>query len=58
LSKAGSPAGAPPEFTKAKQEMASSVEDLKKTLEELSKSNPRAYNDLIKNLKPVQVGSI
>jgi hypothetical protein len=58
LSKAGSPAGAPPEFTKAKQEMASSVEDLKGTLEELSKSNPRAYNDLIKNLKPVQVGSI
>lgn len=55
LSKAGSPAGAPPEFTKAKQEMASSVEDLKGTLEELSKSNPRAYNDLIKNLKPVQV---
>lgn len=58
LSKAGSPAGAPPEFTKAKQDMASSVEDLKGTLEELSKSNPRAYNDLIKNLKPVQVGSI
>jgi hypothetical protein len=55
LSKAGSPAGAPPEFNKAKQEIASSVEDLKGTLEELSKSNPRAYNDLIKNLKPVQV---
>jgi hypothetical protein len=58
LSKAGSPAGAPPEFTKANQEIASSVEDLKGTLEELSKSNPRAYNDLIKNLKPVQVGSL
>lgn len=55
LSKAGSPAGAPPEFNKAKQEIASSVEDLKGTLEELSKSNPRAYNDLIKTLKPVQV---
>ena len=55
LSKAGSPAGAPPEFNKAKQEIASSVEDLKGTLEELSKSNPIAYNNLIKNLKPVQV---
>jgi hypothetical protein len=55
LSKAGSPAGAPPEFNKAKQEIASSVEDLKGTLEELSKSNPVAYNNLIKNLKPVQV---
>lgn len=55
LSKAGSPAGAPPEFNKAKQEIASSVEDLKGTLAELSKSNPQAYNDLIKNLKPVQI---
>lgn len=55
LSKAGSPAGAPPEFNKAKQEISSSVEDLKGTLEELSKSNPIAYNNLIKNLKPVQV---
>ncbi len=55
LSKAGSPAGAPPEFAKAKQEMASSVEDLRGTLENLSKSNPVAYNNLIKNLKPVQV---
>ena len=55
LSKAGSPAGAPPEFNKAKQEITSSVEDLKGTLAELSKSNPQAYNDLIKNLKPVQI---
>jgi hypothetical protein len=55
LSKAGSPAGAPPEFTKAKQETAASIEDLRGTLENLSKSDPNAYNALIKNLKPVQV---
>lgn len=56
LSKAGSPAGAPPEFANAKKEMTASIADLKGTLENLSKSDPRAYNELIKNLKPVQVG--
>lgn len=56
LSKAGSPAGAPKEFTQARQEQTGSVEDLKGALEGLAKTDPRAYNELIKNLKPVQTG--
>jgi hypothetical protein len=56
LSKAGSPAGAPQEFTQAKKDQASSVEDLKSALDGLSKSDPKAFNELIKNLKPVQTG--
>ena len=56
LSKAGSPAGAPQEFAQAKKDQASSVEDLKSALDGLSKSDPKAFNELIKNLKPVQTG--
>lgn len=52
LSKAGSPAGAPKEFTQAKQAQSGSVEDLKGALEGLAKTDPKAYNELIKNLKP------
>ena len=56
LSKAGSPAGAPAEFTRAKKDQESSVEDLKSALDGLAKSDPKAFNELIKNLKPVQTG--
>lgn len=56
LSKAASPAGAPKEFAQARQEQAGSVEDLRGALEGLAKTDPRAYNELIKNLKPVQTG--
>lgn len=56
LSKVGSPAGAPKEFTQARQEQTGSVEDLKGALEGLAKTDPKAYNELIKNLKPVQTG--
>lgn len=56
LSKAGSPAGAPKEFTQARQEQKGSVEDLKGALEGLAKTDPKSYNELIKNLKPVQTG--
>lgn len=53
LSKVSSPAGAPQEFSQAKKEQASSVEDLKSALDGLAKSDPKAFNELIKNLKPV-----
>lgn len=56
LSKAGSPAGAPQQFAQAKKEQAASVEDLKGALDGLAKSDPKAFNELIKNLKPVQTG--
>ncbi len=55
LSKAATPAGAPQEFTQAKKEQASSVQELKAALDELAQSNPAGYNELIKTLKPVTV---
>ncbi len=54
LSKTGTPAGAPQEFTQAKKQEADTINDLKGSLEGLAKSDPAAYNELIKNLKPAQ----
>lgn len=56
LSKTAVPAGAPKEFSQARQEQTGSVEDLKSAILGLAKTDPKAYNDLIKNLKPVQTG--
>jgi hypothetical protein len=53
LSKTSTPAGAPQEFSQAKKQEAGSIQELKSTLDALSKSNPAGYNELIKTLKPV-----
>jgi len=49
------PAGAPPEFKKAQQQELASVEELKSDLDNLSNSNPQAYNELVRALKPVNI---
>lgn len=53
LSKTGSPRGAPPEFTQARKQEASTVQDLKAALDSLAKSDPNTYNLLLKSLRPV-----
>jgi hypothetical protein len=50
---AGTPAGAPQEFTQARKQAEGSIEELKAALDELAKSDPNGYNELIKTLKPV-----
>ena len=55
LSKAASPAGAPQEFSQAIKQEATTLEELKAALEELAKTDPDGYNELIKTLKPVTV---
>ena len=53
LSKTETPAGAPPAFTQSRKQGAASIEDFKTALNDLAKSDPDAYNNLIKTLKPV-----
>lgn len=55
LSKTGTPKGAPPEFAQSKKEMGNTIMDLKAAIDELAKSNPQAYNELLKSLRPVNV---
>ena len=55
LSKTGTPKGAPPEFTQAKKQMGSTITDLKAELDGLAKSDPKAYNELLKSLRPANV---
>ena len=55
LSKASSPAGAPQEFSQALKQEANTIEELRAALEELSKTDPDGYNELIKTLRPVRV---
>lgn len=55
LSKTGTPAGAPPEFSQVKKSMGNSITDLKAELDGLAKSNPQAYNELLKSLRPANV---
>jgi hypothetical protein len=52
---AGTPAGAPQEFAQARKQAEGSIEELKAALDELAKSDPNGYNELIKTLKPVAV---
>lgn len=54
LSKTGTPAGAPQQFTQAKKQEADTINDLKGSLEGLAKTDPNAYNELIKDLKPAK----
>lgn len=55
LSKTGTPKGAPPEFTQAKKQMGNTITDLKAELDGLAKSDPKAYNELLKSLRPANV---
>lgn len=55
LSKVGAPAGAPPEFSQAKKQQQGTVQQLKSALDQLAKTDPTGYNELIKALKPVTV---
>lgn len=55
LSKTSTPAGAPQEFSQAKKQEAGSIQELKSALDNLSRSDPAGYNELVKTLKPVTV---
>lgn len=55
LSKIQTPAGAPQEFSQARKQSQSSIEDFKAALDDLARSDPNAYNNLIRTLKPVTV---
>jgi len=55
VNKGRAPAGAPPEFTKAQQQELASVEKIKTELDNLSKSNPQAYNELVRALNPINI---
>jgi hypothetical protein len=53
LSKTATPAGAPQEFSQARKQQETTVQDLKNSLATLAKSDSAGYNELIKTLKPV-----
>lgn len=59
LSKAGSPAGAPDEFRQSQTQQQTSSRDarnIKDELDDLARTNPRAYNEIIRDLKPARTG--
>lgn len=60
LSKVGTPAGAPQEYSQAQQQQrqttASTYRNVQDELEYLARTDPSAYNRLIKDLKPVRTG--
>lgn len=53
LSKAQSPRGAPQEFRKAVKSSTQTKSELEKSIKAYAKTNPKAYNELVKSLKPV-----
>ena len=60
LSKAGSPAGAPSQFTQAQDQRQQTInrtyKDIQDELSYLAKMDPRAYNKLLQDLKPAKTG--